>query len=181
MDCSPPDFSVHEDSPGRNTGVGCHGLLQGIFPIQGSNPGLLHWGLMLYHLSHQGSPRILEWVAYPFSRGSSGPCNQSGVSCIAGIFLPAKQNSIFLIGQVSINIPWSGITMEKEIDKRVQDRASGRECLSRIESFIVSRAISVHYCLRLPCQVSSSHQVAKVFELQLQYQSFQWMFRTDFF
>ena len=86
MDCSPPDFSVHEDSPGRNTGVGCHGLLQGIFPIQGSNPGLLHWGLMLYHLSHQGSPRILEWVAYPFSRGSSGPCSQNGVSCIAGRF-----------------------------------------------------------------------------------------------
>ena len=91
MDCSPPDFSVHEDSPGRNTGVGCHGLLQGIFPIQGSNPGLLHWGLMLYHLSHQGSPRILEWEAYPFSRGSSGPCNQNGVSYIAGIFFTNRQ------------------------------------------------------------------------------------------
>ena len=86
MDCSPPDFSVHEDSPGRNTGVGCHGLLQGIFPIQGSNPGLLHWGLMLYHLSHQGSPRILEWVAYPFSRGSSQPRNRTEVSCTAGEF-----------------------------------------------------------------------------------------------
>ena len=38
MDCSPPGSSVHEDSPG----VGCHALLQGIFPIQGSNPHLLH-------------------------------------------------------------------------------------------------------------------------------------------
>ena len=63
--------------------------------------------------------------------------------------------------------------MEKEIDQRAQDRASGRERLSRIERFIVSQAISVHYSLRLPCQVSSSHQVAKVLELQLQYQSFQ--------
>ena len=43
MDCSQPGSSVHEDSPGRNTGVGCHSLLQGIFPTQGSNPGLLHW------------------------------------------------------------------------------------------------------------------------------------------
>ena len=38
MDCSPPDSSVHEDSPGKTTGVGCHALLQGIFPTQGWNP-----------------------------------------------------------------------------------------------------------------------------------------------
>ena len=54
--------SVHEDSPGKNAGVGCHALLQGIFPIWGSNPGLLQCRWILYHLSHQGSPRILEWV-----------------------------------------------------------------------------------------------------------------------
>ena len=54
------------DSPGKNTGVGCHFLLQGIFPNQGLNPGLLHCRWILYQLSHQGSPRILEWVAYPF-------------------------------------------------------------------------------------------------------------------
>ena len=41
MDCSPPGSSVHGDSPGKNTGVGCHALLQGVFPTQGSNPGLL--------------------------------------------------------------------------------------------------------------------------------------------
>ena len=40
MDCSPPASSVHGDSPGKNTGVGCHVLLQGIFPTQGLNPGL---------------------------------------------------------------------------------------------------------------------------------------------
>ena len=44
MDCSLPGSSVHEDSPGKNTAVGCHALLQGIFPTQGSNPGLLHTG-----------------------------------------------------------------------------------------------------------------------------------------
>ena len=110
------------DFLGKSTGVGCYFLLQGIFPTQGSNPGLLHcrqmlyrlshqgshhglyssrnfpaqntgvcslffsrgpsqpsqWsnlGLqhcrqMLYQLSHKGSPRIPEWVAYPFSSGS---------------------------------------------------------------------------------------------------------------
>ena len=40
MDCSLPGFFVHGDSPGKNTGKGCHALLQGIFPTQGSIPGL---------------------------------------------------------------------------------------------------------------------------------------------
>ena len=39
MDCSPPGSSVHGDSPGKSTGVGCHALLQGIFPSQGLNSG----------------------------------------------------------------------------------------------------------------------------------------------
>ena len=74
------------NSSGQDTGVGSHPLLQGIFPTQGSNPGLLHCRQIRYQLSHQGSPRILEWVAYPFSSGSSWPRNQTGVSCIAGRF-----------------------------------------------------------------------------------------------
>ena len=86
MDCSPPGFTVRGDSPGKNTEVGCHALLQGIFPTQGSNPGLPHCRWILYHLSHQGSSRILEWVACPFSRGSSWPKNRTGVSCVAGRF-----------------------------------------------------------------------------------------------
>ena len=69
---------------GPNTRVGSLSLLQGIFPTQGSNPGLPHFRWILYQLSYKGSPRILEWVAYPFSSGSSWPRNQTGVSCIAG-------------------------------------------------------------------------------------------------
>ena len=46
------------DFPGKNTGVGCHFLLQGIFLTQGSNPGLPPCRQTLYHLSHQGSPNI---------------------------------------------------------------------------------------------------------------------------
>ena len=79
MDC-PWNF------PGQNTGVGSLSLLQGIFPTQGLNPGLPHCRWILYQLSHKGSPRTLEWVAYPFSKGSSRPRNRTGVSCIAGGF-----------------------------------------------------------------------------------------------
>jgi len=74
------------NSPGQNTGVGSLSLFQGIFPTQGSNPGLLHCRWILYQLSHKGSPRILEWVACPFFRGSFQPRNRPGVSWIAGGF-----------------------------------------------------------------------------------------------
>ena len=86
MDCSPPGSSVHGNSPGKNTGVGSHVLLQRTFPTQGLNPVLLHCRWILYHLNHQGSPWILEWVAYPISRRSSQPRNRTRISCIAGRF-----------------------------------------------------------------------------------------------
>jgi len=71
------------NSPGQNTGAGSLSLLQGIFPTQGLNSGLLHCRWILYQLSHEGSPSILEWVPYPFSSGSSLPRNRTRVSCIA--------------------------------------------------------------------------------------------------
>ena len=74
------------DSPGKNTRMGSLSLLQGIFPTQRSNSGLPHCRWILYQLSHKGSPRILEWVEYPFSRGSTGLRNRTGVSSIAGRF-----------------------------------------------------------------------------------------------
>ena len=70
------------DSPGKNTGGGSRSLLQGIFPTHGMNQGLPHCRQILYCLSHKGSPRILEGVAVPFSRGPSWPRNGTGVSCI---------------------------------------------------------------------------------------------------
>ena len=54
MNCSPLGSSVHEDSPGKNTGVGCHSLLQGIFLTQGSNPDLPRCRRILNCLGHQG-------------------------------------------------------------------------------------------------------------------------------
>ena len=78
------------NSPSQNTGVGSLSLLQGIFPTQGSNPGLPHCRWILYQLSHKGSPRILEWVAYSFSSISSWFRNKTGVSCIAGGFFTTE-------------------------------------------------------------------------------------------
>ena len=81
MDCSPPGSSVYGDCPGKNSGVGCHAFLQGIFPTQGSNPAD----------SLPSDPprkqRILEWTAYPFSRASSRPRDWTGFSSIAGRFI----------------------------------------------------------------------------------------------
>ena len=72
------------NSPGQNTGVSSISLLQGIFPSQGLNLDLPHCRRILYQLNHKGSPKILEWVAHLFSRGSSRPRNQTRVSRIAG-------------------------------------------------------------------------------------------------
>ena len=78
MDCSPPGSAVHGILQARIR-VGCHFLLQGIFPTQGSNPGLLHRRQILYHLSHQGS----TWTSYThwqaFSKASRHrPCHPVG-------------------------------------------------------------------------------------------------------
>ena len=76
--CDPMDYNSPWNSPGQNTGVGSLSIIQGFFPNQGSNPGLLHCGRILYQLSHKGSPRILEWEAYPFARASSLHRNLTG-------------------------------------------------------------------------------------------------------
>ena len=73
MDCNPPGTSVHGDSPGKNTGVGCHALLQGIFPTLGSNLHflcLLHCRWTLYLLSHRGSPSYLyiNWITLLYTK-----------------------------------------------------------------------------------------------------------------
>ena len=72
--------------PGQSTRVSCHSLLQEILPTQELNPGLPYWRWILYQLRHQGSSRMLEWVAYPVSSRSSWPRNQTRVSCIADRF-----------------------------------------------------------------------------------------------
>ena len=84
--CDPMCYISTWNSPGQNTGVGGLSLIQGIFPTQGLNPGLPHCRWILYQLSHKGSPRLWEWVAYPFCSRSSQPRNRTGVFCIESGF-----------------------------------------------------------------------------------------------
>ena len=83
--CDSKDYS-HWNSPGQNTGVGNLSLLQRIFPTQESTAGLLHCRRILYHLSHKGSPSLLDWVAHPFFRVSSQHRNRTRFSHTAGRF-----------------------------------------------------------------------------------------------
>ena len=84
--CDPTDSTVHGILQARILEWVAFPFPRGIFPTQELNPGFLHCRRILYQLSHRESPGILEWVAHPFSGGSSWPRNQTGVSCITGGF-----------------------------------------------------------------------------------------------
>ena len=74
-DCSPPGSSIHGDSPGKNTEVGCHFLLQGIFPTQGLSPGLPHCRWILYCLSDREAQQSFNF--YPKKISFPKRCLQS--------------------------------------------------------------------------------------------------------
>ena len=133
------------NSPGQNTGVGSLSLLQGIFLTQGSNPGLLPCRWILYHLNHRGSPRILVWGAFPFSRGSSQPRNQTWVSGIAGGFFT----------NWAIREAHRGSILQHNKDHRQQTRNQHRCCRS-----VMSNSLWPHglYPTRLICPWGFSRQ-----------------------
>ena len=89
-DCSPPCSSVHGDSPGKNTGMGCHALLQGIFPAQASNPDFPYYRLILYHLSHQGTYEYWSEQPIPFPVDLPDPGTELGFSALQVDSLPAE-------------------------------------------------------------------------------------------
>ena len=112
MECSLPDFAVHGNSPGKNTVVGCHFLLQGIFPNQGLNLGLLHCRNILYLsslLSHfffffgfKNSKDLIAW-------GGWGRLGLNGKSLLSQTFFLQNWKlfickSLYL---VVITITWS--------------------------------------------------------------------------
>ena len=83
-DCRLPGSSVHGILQARTLEWVAMPSSRGSSQPRDQNPDLLHCRWLLYHLSHQGSPRILKWVACPFSRGSFQPRNWTSVSCISG-------------------------------------------------------------------------------------------------
>ena len=100
MDCSPPGFSVHGIFPGKNTGVGCHFLLQGLFPTQGSNLHLLHLlqgQADSLPLSHPQEERPLS-RAEPRShrRGRPRDCLGKGTLCVSHV--GSRQEDLSLQG-----------------------------------------------------------------------------------
>ena len=138
MDCP-------RNSPGQNTGVGSLSLLQGIFPTQGLNSGLLHCRQILYQLSHKGNPRTLEWVA--FSRGSSWPRNQTRVSCIAGRFF-------FLPTELSGKPYWVQLKSQSHHYRLEQITKSLNESTTQVPIEII-RAVSPQYCFVHVCKMSA--------------------------
>ena len=98
------------NSPGQNTRVHSLSLLQGIFPTQESNPGLLRCRQILYQLNHKRSPRILEWVAYPISSGVSWPRNQPGSSALQVDSLPTElSGKPHLLNKLIAKFEWVNI------------------------------------------------------------------------
>ena len=91
--CNPMVYTVHGILQARILEWVAFPFLPGFFPVQGLNLGLPHCGRILYQLSHKGSPRIRELVAYPFAKGSSRPKNRTGVSCVTGGFFGLATSS----------------------------------------------------------------------------------------
>ena len=137
-------------SPGKNTGVGCHFLLQGIFSTKGSNSGLMHYRRMLYCLSY--------YTIFQFSSQSCPIlCNLMDCSTPG---LPVHHQ---LLEFTQTHVHWVGDAIQP----------------SHPLSSLSPPAFNLSQHQGLFKWVSSLHQVAKILELQLQHQSFQWIFRTD--
>ena len=117
-----------------------------------------------YQLSHKGSPRILEWVAYPFSRGSSWPRNRTRVSCIAGRFFsnwaireanPVAQATLKLRKQDRV------ATVDINISSHI---SSPFRCLSSLYHFYDKGLFSLS--VRQPLWEGSHHLVAQSIHFQ---------------
>ena len=88
-----------------------HGLVSNLSLLQGSNPGLPHHRWILYQLSHKGSPRILEWVAYPFSSRSSRLGIEAGLlHCRQILYQLSYQEDIHIQTYINIYL-WNWITL----------------------------------------------------------------------
>ena len=131
MVCTPPASYVRGDILGKNTGVGCHALLQGIFPSQGSNPGSLHCRLIPYRLSHQGRPSPSQTDLWESCPAWHAPAP-----------LEAMSQLLFLAAQVYLScnlISSSGLLLEKT--------QGARQLLSDIEGLSQRRELDLSFKL----------------------------------
>ena len=105
---SPPGSSIHGDSPGKNTGVGCRALVQGIFPTQRSNPGLPRCRQILDWVSHQGSPLGLE--SSPKQHGLSSSFELSSIHSFSIASSTPRVESLTQQG----TLYWSEFSLSRE-------------------------------------------------------------------
>ena len=152
MDCSPPDSSVHGDSPGKNTGVGCHALFQGTFPTQELNQGLLLCRFFPGELP--GTP----FISVISSVAQSCPTLYEPMDCGTPDFPIYHQ----LPELAQTHVHW------------VSDAIQPSHPL--LPPSPPAFNLSQHQGLFQ--WVSSSHQMSTV--LEFQHQSSQWIFRVDF-
>ena len=179
MNCRPPDCSVHGDSPGKNTGVGHHALLQGIFPTQGSNPGLAHCRQILHHLSHQGSSgqggllslfyrrrnrvskckslsRVQLFATHGYCPWDSPGQNTRVANCslLQGIFPIQESNSGFplcrqILFQLSHQGSWKKLRLNDK-NNLLKLTQVGRSRTSSLNYLPLDLGVSGHYSIR--CQ-----------------------------
>ena len=88
--CDPMDYMVHGIFQARTLEWVAFPFSRGIFPTQGLNPGVSHCRWILYQLSHKGSPRILEWIAYAFPVDLPNPGINPGSPALQADSLPAE-------------------------------------------------------------------------------------------
>ena len=156
MDCSPPGSSVHGDSPGKSTSVGCHALLQGILSTQWSNTHLLAGGSFTTSTTWEAPIGFHQF-------------SHSVVS-----------DSLWTYGLHHTRLPYLSITNSWSLFKlmSIESMMSYNHLILGCP-FLLLPSIFCNY-RGLFYWVGSSHHVAKLLEFQLQHQSFQWIFRIDF-
>ena len=146
------------DFPGKNAGVGCHFLLQGLFLTQGLNPSLLcllHWQVDSLPLSHQGSCFFVV-VGQPLSRAQLFMTLWTA-TCQVSLSFTISQSLLKLMS-IELMMPSNHLILLSPSPPALN--------------------LSEHQCLFQ--WVNSLHQVARVLELQLKHQFFQWIKRVDF-
>ena len=206
MDCSPPGSSVRGDSPIKNTGVGCHALLQGNLPNPGMEPrsstsqadslpcappAPFLGGIEIHvfisclfsedwlHYLQLLKIRYIVW--YDFPSGTS-VFREGIVTCWCVVISSVAQSCSTLCNPMDCSTPDLPVHHQSlEFTQTHVHWVGDAIQPSHLPSSPSPPAFHLSQHLGLFKWVSSSHQVAKVLKgFQLQYQSFKWIFRTDF-
>ena len=193
MSCSPPGSYVQGDFPGKNTAASCHSLLQGVILTQGLNPGLPHWQVDSWPSEPPGKYyfvcKLKKWKRKYWSIPNLNTMLRAEFESFNGLFteFPSSLFSLVPKSCPAVCDPMECSTPGFPVNHQLPE-------LTQTHVHRVGDAIQPSHPLLYPSPpafnlpqhqslfqgVSSSNQVAKVLEFQLQHQPFQWIFRTNF-